>query len=93
MTAPALVFLLVVAFLVGSLYHFIRGGSGWRLLLYICLSAAGFAAGQWLGWLRGWSLFMLGSMNLGMGAIGALLFLIIGEWLSRIDVNDDKTGV
>ena len=87
MTLPSILFGIVIALLIGTLYHFLRDGGGWRLLLYLGLSIFGFAVGQLLGTWRGWNLFMLGSLNLGMGIVGSILFLAGGEWLSRIDVN------
>lgn len=92
MTLPNLLFALLVAMLYGALYHFTRGGNGWRLLLYVGLSILGFMIGQSFGTWRAWYLFMFGSLNLGMGTIGSILFLIGGEWLSRIEVNS-KTSV
>jgi hypothetical protein len=92
MTLPAILLALLAALVIGALYHFLRGGNGWRLLLYLGLSSVGFAAGQLIGAWRGWSLFLVGSINLGMGTIGSLIFLIGGEWLSRIDAKKE-TGV
>ena len=87
MTLPSILFGVVIALLVGALYHFLRDGGGWRLLLYLGLSILGFAAGQLIGVWRGWYFFMLGSLNLGLGIAGSILFLIGGEWLGRTDVN------
>jgi len=87
MTFPTLLFALLIALLYGALYHFIRGGNGWRLLLYFVLSVFGFFIGQWIGTWRGWNLFLLGSLNLGFGTLGSLLFLVAGEWLSRTEVK------
>jgi hypothetical protein len=87
MTLPSVLLGVVIALLVGALYHFLRNGGGWRLLLYLGFSILGFAAGQLVGMWRGWNFFMLGPLNLGMGVAGSILFLAGGEWLSRIDVN------
>jgi hypothetical protein len=87
MTLPAVLFALIIAFLIGALFHLVRGGSFWRLLLYFGVSSAGFAAGQIVGMWRGWNMLMLGSINLGMGLIGSLLFLIAGEWLTRTETR------
>ncbi len=86
MTLPALVLSLIIATLYGALYHFIRGGSGKRLLLYIFLSWSGFAAGQWLAVARGWSFFPLGTIQLGVATIGSYLFLGFGDWLTRFEI-------
>jgi len=90
MTLPSMLLALVIALLYGALYHFARGGNGWRLLLYLGLSALGFFAGELVGNWRGWMLFMLGPLNLGMGTIGSALFLGVGDWLSRIEARKDS---
>lgn len=90
MTLPAILFGLIIALLIGALYHLVRGGGGWRLLMYLALSSLGFAAGQLIGAWRGWSILMVGSLNLGMGVIGSALFIAAGEWLSRAEVKKES---
>jgi len=93
-TIPALVFASIISLLCGALYHFIRGGSGWYLLLYFVLSILGFAAGQGVSIWRGWNLLQFGMLDVGMGMIGSIVFLTLGEWLSKFDVkNEDESGV
>jgi len=91
MTLPTFLLALVLALLYGALYHFIRDGNGWRLLLFFGLSILGFFLGQGLGAWLGWYLFMLGPLNLGMGTLGSIVILIAGEWLSRIDMNRESS--
>jgi len=86
MTLPTLLFALLIALLIGALYHLVRGGGFWRLILYLALSCVGFALGQLVGFWRGWILIPLGSLDLGLSFIGSLLVLLIGDWLSRIEV-------
>jgi hypothetical protein len=69
----------------GTFYHLVRGGSLWRLLLYMGLSLAGFTLGHLIGLWRGWTLIPIGSMNLGLSSIGSLLLLVLGDWLIRVD--------
>lgn len=90
MTLPVILFGLVIALLVGALFHSLRGGGGWRFLFYIALSIAGFAAGQWIGIMRGWSLFKFGALDIGMGLVGSLTVILLGDWLSRIESKDQK---
>src|SRR5829696_3524315 len=85
MTVPTLLFALLIALLYGSLYHLIRGGGFWRLLLNLFLSLFGFGLGHLLGIWRGWILLPFGSINVGMSSIGSLLLLLLGDWLSRIE--------
>jgi hypothetical protein len=91
MTLPTLLFALLIASLCGVLFHILRGGSGWRLLLYLGFSALGFALGQWLSWWRGWNLFVFGSLDIGLGVIGSVVILILGEWFSRIEVRGESS--
>ncbi len=90
MTFPTIIFGLVVALLYGAFYHLVRGGGGWRLMLFFGLSILGFAIGQVIGMWQDWKFFMLGSLNLGMGSVGSALVLVAGEWLSRIDVKKES---
>ena len=90
MTLPALLLALLITLLCGALFHMLRGGSGWRLLLYLGLSTLGFALGQWLSMWLGWSLFMFGALDIGMGVIGSVAILMLGEWLSRIEVQKES---
>lgn len=85
MTLPALLFALLIALFYGVLYHLIRGGGFWRLILYLVLSVIGFAIGHLVGVWRGWFLWPLGPLNLGMSSIGSILILLLGDWLSRLE--------
>lgn len=87
LTSPTLVFALLIALLYGSLYHLIRGGKFWRLILYLGSSVIGFAIGHLIGLWRGWVFFPLGSLNLGMSTVGSLVILVIGDWLNRFEVK------
>lgn len=75
MTLPALLFGLVIAGLIGSIFHLLRGGNGWALLLSLFLSILGFSVGQLVGMYFGWQLFTFGILDIGLGVIGSLLFL------------------
>ena len=91
MTLPAILFGLIVAFLTGALFHAVRGGGGWRLLLHLGLGAAGFALAQAAGIWFGFVLFKFGVLDLGGGVIGSLLLLGVGDWLSRIKPADKSS--
>ena len=91
MTLPALLLALLVALLYGALYHLIRDGSLWRLLLYFGLSIFGFAIGHLIGIWRGWIFIPLGSLNLGLSSLGSILALIVGDWLSRVETSEGST--
>ena len=91
MTVPSILFALLIAFLYGAVYHLIRGGGFWRLIYYLGLSALGFAVGHFVGLWRGWLIFPMGSLNVGLSSIGSLIILVIGDWLSRIEVKGEST--
>jgi hypothetical protein len=82
-TVPSILFGLVVALLAGALFHALRGGSGWRLLLNFGLSTFGFALSQLVGMQFGLTLYQFGALDLGLGIVGSALFLITGIWLVK----------
>jgi hypothetical protein len=90
MTFPTLLFAVMIALLFGALFHIFRSGNGWRLLYDLSLSLLGFGVGEWIHFWRGWNLFMFGALDLGMGVLGCLVFLGIGDWLSRIEVKKES---
>ena len=90
MTLPAILFSLVIALLYGAVYHLIRGGSIWRLFLYLCLSLFGFTAGHLIGLWRGWVVLPIGPINLGLSSLGSIVILVLGDWLSRVEVNQES---
>lgn len=89
-TLPTLTLALLFALLCGALYHLLRGGGGWYLLFYFGLSTLGFAAGQGLSIWRGWVMLRFGVLDVGLGVIGSFVFLIAGEWLSRIEMKNES---
>jgi hypothetical protein len=60
------------------------------LLFYFGLSILGFAVGQWISSARGWHLLMFGALDIGMGVIGSVAFLALGEWLSLIETKKES---
>jgi hypothetical protein len=87
MTSPTLLFALFIALLYGSLYHLLRGGKFWRLMLYLGSSVIGFVIGHLIGLWQGWVFMPLGSLNLGMSTVGSLVILVIGDWLNHFEVQ------
>ena len=87
MTLPALLFAFLLALLYGAVYHLIRNGGFWRLVLYFILSIIGFMIGHLMGLWRGWVFIPIGSLNLGMSSLGSLIVLLFGDWLSRIETS------
>jgi hypothetical protein len=91
-TVPSLALGVVLALLVGALFHLFLGGGPGRLLLYLGLALAGFALGQWIGYLGNWILFPIGTLNLGMELIGSLVLLVAGYWVSLVKIHPDNNG-
>jgi len=90
MTLPSILFALLFALLYGALYHLLRGGGFWRLIFDLIMSTLGFAAGYFVGYWFGWLIFPLGNMDLGSASIGSLIFLVGGDWLSRIEARPES---
>jgi uncharacterized membrane protein len=87
MFIPALILGLIIASLYGALYHLVRDGGFWRLVLYLVLSWIGFAAGHSLATWLGWMFLPIGEVNVGPATIGSLVILGAGDWLSRIEIK------
>jgi hypothetical protein len=87
MTLPSLIFGIVLSSLYGAAFHLIRGGSFGRLLLYLILAWSGFWVGHFLAEQLGWNFASVGSLNLGMASIVSILFLIVGYWLSLVEIQ------
>jgi hypothetical protein len=87
MTFPAILFGIVLSTAYGTAFHFWKGGSLKKLLLYIVLAWLGFWIGHIVGGLIGWSFAAVGPINTGLATIGSALFLFVGEWLGRVEVT------
>jgi hypothetical protein len=83
MTIPSLIFAVLIASLLGALYHLIRGGGLGRLFLNLFLSWAGFVLGHYVGLWRGWLLFPMGQLDLGLSTLSSLILLIGVDWISH----------
>ena len=90
MTLPAILFSLMIALLYGALYHLVRDGGFWRLILFFFLSVFGFALGTLVGLWRGWVWIPLGTINLGVSTIGSFLLLLLGDWLTRFETGQES---
>ncbi len=92
MTLPSAILGLLVALLLGALFHVAVDGGPARLLLYMVLSVIGFAAGAWMALARGWIVLRIGPLDVGAAAIGSVLVLGIGYWLSLVKVDTSGAG-
>jgi len=87
MNTPILLLGFVISTLYGAAFHFWRGGSLKRLLLYITLSWMGFLVGHFVGGMLSYSFWSIGVLHAGMATVGSFLFMLIGYWLSLIDIQ------
>ena len=87
MTLPALVFGILLSTVYGTAFHFWKGGSLNRLLLYVILAWVGFWGGHIGAGLLGWHFATIGPLNAGLATVGSLIFLLAGDWLSRVEVS------
>jgi hypothetical protein len=87
MTLPTLVLGFIFSTLIGALFHLWRGGGPGRLLFYLSLSWSGFWIGQWIASNFGWTFDKFGSIHIGAAIVGSLLFLLVGYWLSLVQVE------
>lgn len=90
MNLPIFFFGLVLSTLYGALFHFWKGGSLKKLLLLIGLSWIGFWVGHFLGSLAHISFAVVGVLNTGMASLGSLIFLVVGDWLSLVEIQKKK---
>jgi hypothetical protein len=86
MTFPAILFGIVLSTAYGAAFHFWKGGSLNKLLLYVILAWLGFWIGHIVGGLIGWSFAAVGPINAGLATVGSAIFLLVGEWLGRVEV-------
>lgn len=87
MTLPSLIFGVLISTLYGAAFHLIRGGSFGRLLLYLILGWTGFWIGHLLAGQFGWTFASLGPLHLGMASLASIICLIVGHWLSLIEIQ------
>ena len=89
MTYPAIILGFVISSFIGALAHLWRGGNAGRFLVYIIASWAGFWIGHIVGARTDLTFLRLGQLNLGMALIGALLFVVLGHWLSLVEGGNE----
>jgi len=85
MTSPSIFYSFLLATFLGSAFHFWKGGRGGRYLLILILSWIGFYLGHLLG--SSWDIqfLMIGPIFGGFGALGSLVFIFLGNWISQLD--------
>jgi hypothetical protein len=84
MTLPTILFGILLSSAYGAAYHVFRGGSLRWLVFFLVLAWVGFWGGDLLAWQMRWTFASVGELNAGMGTLGAALFLLVGDFISRI---------
>jgi hypothetical protein len=87
MTLPAFIFGIVISTFYGAAFHFWKNGGLGRLVLYLVLGWAGFWIGHLVAVYFKWSFDSLGALHFGSATVGALALLVIGYWLSLVEVE------
>lgn len=87
MTFAAFILGTVIAMIIGSAFHFWKGGGLKWLLVYNLFAIIGFWLGHIIGKMLNAKLFLLGPTYLGMALITCLVVLLGGYWLSMASVE------
>ena len=82
MTIQAVLLGIIAPIFFGAVFHLWRGGATWRLGLYIALAMIGFWLGHLIGSSLDWEFLKIGSLQMGIGPISAVLLMLLGYWLS-----------
>jgi hypothetical protein len=92
MTLPALLFGFLLSTLLGAVFHLWKGGGAGRLLMDLVLAWMGFWVGQWAGDILGLSFARLGPLQLATATATAVIFLLVGHFLSLDPENNNGRG-
>lgn len=89
MTLPSLTLGIILPILYGALFHVWRGGSPFKLVLYLIFSLVGFWGGHWLANMLSISILSYGPLHIGPATLTSLALLFIGNWLSDVESVKD----
>lgn len=81
---PGIALSLLFAMLIGFIFHFWKGGGLLRLITIEVLSILGFALGHWIGLSQNINFLKVGTVYLGFGIIGSIIFSVIALWITNI---------
>jgi len=85
MTVPAILYSFMLATLLGSAFHFWKGGGGGRLLFLLALSWLGFYFGHLAGTFWNIKFLLIGPIQGGFGSLGSIILLFLGNWFTQLD--------
>ncbi len=89
MTIPSVIIGILISSLFGTVFHLWLGGGAGNMLLYLFLSWFGFWIGHGVASLLGWHFLSFGPLNLGLATLMSVIFLMVGHWLSLVEVEID----
>jgi hypothetical protein len=92
MTLPAMLLGFLLSTLYGAVFHLWKGGGAGRLLLDLALAWAGFWAGQYAGNFLNLTIGKIGPLQLGIATAFAVVFLLVGHFLSLEPEKKDGRG-
>jgi hypothetical protein len=87
MTLPSVLIGFVVSSIIAAVFHIWKNGGLGRLFLYLCIAWFGFWIGQFIGEYLEWGFLTLGPLNLGTASFICIVFLFVGDWLSRVEIQ------
>jgi uncharacterized membrane protein len=82
MTFPGVLLAILIASVIGVLYHLVRGGSLQRLVLYLISAWIAFFTGHFLGSSLDWTTWRWGSLNMLPSLLVTVLALILADVLA-----------
>ena len=79
----------ILATLLGALFHLWRNGGVVRLLLYLVFSWIGFFVGHTIANYFSFNFMSVGPVNIIGGVVGSIAFLLLGNWIVKIEPNEE----
>lgn len=89
MTIHTIILAIVIATLIGAVFHLLRGGSIHRLGLHLLAANLSFFLGHWLSQLINWELLRVGAINLFPALLAALIGLILTATLAGEELENN----
>lgn len=83
MNSATSIFGLVIATLIGALFHLWKDGGFWKLALYLLSSIIGFFTGHWLAGGFNLNLLTVGGLRLAGAVAGSVVTLFLVNWLGQ----------
>lgn len=87
---PSIVFALILALTLGSLFHSIFGRKLWQLPCFVISAVIGVICGQVTGTLAGWTWLAVGNVPMVAAATGGILVMWVC-WFFTAPIHDRST--